>query len=66
VARAPCFPVCLLAAGQLDAILEVDLYAHDVMPLIPIIEGAGGVITEWNGKPCTDGGDVLACGNAAL
>ena len=34
--------------------------------LIPLIESAGGVITDWQGGPCDNGGDVLACGDPAL
>lgn len=41
----------LFASGHLDLIVEEGLKAHDVMALIPVIEGAGGVITDWQGAP---------------
>ncbi|MCY4035705.1 MAG: histidinol-phosphatase [Hyphomicrobiales bacterium] len=46
-----CYLYCALAAGWLDAIVEADLRHYDVLPLVPIVEGAGGIITDWNGKP---------------
>lgn len=41
----------LLASGHIDAVIEQGLKLHDVMALIPIIEGAGGKVTDWNGAP---------------
>ena len=56
----------LLAAGHVDAVIERDLQAYDILPLRPIIEGAGGIITDWQGNPVTSGGHVIACGDRAL
>lgn len=58
----------LLAAGHVDVILEADLKFYDVAALIPIIEGAGGVITDWNGRKITTNfdGSCLAAANAEL
>jgi histidinol-phosphatase len=56
----------LLASGQLDAIVEVDLDADDVMPSISIVEAAVGVVTDWDGRRSLKGGNVLACGDCAL
>lgn len=58
----------LLALGQIDVIAEAGLKIWDWTALIPIIEGAGGRITDWSGKPLTPGSDgrVLAVGDAAL
>ena len=50
-----CYGYCLLAAGFIDLIVEAGLKTYDVVALIPIIEGAGGRITTWQGKPATDG-----------
>ena len=42
-----CYAYCMLAAGHLDLIIETELKPHDIIPLMPIITGAGGVITTW-------------------
>jgi histidinol-phosphatase len=61
-----CYGYCLLAMGLIDVVVEADLQAYDVQALIPIVQGAGGVITRWNGAACDEGGDVVACGDPAL
>lgn len=60
-----CYLYCQLAAGQIDLVIEAGLNIYDIMPLIPIIENAGGIVTDWQGNPTT-GGDVIAAGNAEL
>ncbi len=61
-----CYAYCMLAAGQVDLVIETELKPYDVLPLIPIIEGAGGVITSWeNGRP-HGGGRVIAAGDRRL
>jgi myo-inositol-1(or 4)-monophosphatase len=58
-----CYSYCMLAAGHVDLVIETELKAHDVLPLLPIIEGAGGVITTWeNGRPHA-GGRIIAAGD---
>ena len=58
-----CYGYCLLAAGFVDVIIEAGLKPHDIVPLIPIIEGAGGIITTWeNGRPYS-GGRIIAAGD---
>ena len=44
-----CYNYCLLALGQIDLVVEAGLKAFDIVPLIPIIERAGGVVTTWEG-----------------
>lgn len=61
-----CYAYGLLAHGLIDVIVESSLKAWDVQALIPIVEDAGGVITDWDGRPCVDGGQVVACGDPAL
>jgi myo-inositol-1(or 4)-monophosphatase len=61
-----CYFYCMVAAGQLDLVVEVGLNPYDIVALIPIVEGAGGVITTWEGKPATDGGRIVAAANATL
>ena len=55
-----------LAMGLSDVVIETGLKPYDIQALIPAIEGAGGVVTDWRGGTCYDGGDVLACGDPAL
>lgn len=42
-----CYAYCMLASGFVDVIVEASLQPYDVQALMPIIEGAGGVITAW-------------------
>lgn len=61
-----CYLYCQLAAGQIDLVVEANLNPYDILPLIPIIEAAGGVITDWQGKTVTGSGHVIAAANATL
>ena len=61
-----CYAYCLLAMGLIDVVVESSLQAWDVQALIPIVEAAGGRVTNWQGGPCNEGGPVLACGDPAL
>jgi inositol-phosphate phosphatase / L-galactose 1-phosphate phosphatase / histidinol-phosphatase len=58
----------LLAAGHVDIVVERNLKLHDVVALVPIIEGAGGVITTWDGKPILRdfSGDIIAAATPSL
>jgi myo-inositol-1(or 4)-monophosphatase len=58
-----CYAYGLLAAGFIDVVVEAQLKAWDVAALIPIITGAGGIITDWQGKPVESGGRVIAAGD---
>ena len=63
-----CYNYALLAAGYTDLVVEADLKPHDFCALVPVIENAGGVITDWCGDPLTldSGGEVLAAATPAL
>ncbi len=61
-----CYNYCLLALGQIDLVAEAALKSFDILPLIPIIERAGGVVSTWEGLDAKDGGCVLAAGNPRL
>lgn len=61
-----CYAYCLLALGQIDLVVEAQLAAYDIVPLIPIIEGAGGVVTNWDGGSAHEGGRIVAAANARL
>jgi inositol-phosphate phosphatase/L-galactose 1-phosphate phosphatase/histidinol-phosphatase len=58
-----CYAYGLLAMGSIDLIVEADLDVHDFMALVPVIEGAGGIVTDWRGTaltPTSDGRIVAA------
>ncbi|TWI54785.1 myo-inositol-1(or 4)-monophosphatase [Pseudomonas duriflava] len=61
-----CYAYCMLASGFVDVIIEASLQPYDVQALIPIIEGAGGIMTSWDGGDAQHGGAVVACGDKAL
>lgn len=61
-----CYSYALLAIGQIDLILEASLQPYDVVPLVPIVEAAGGTITDRHGQPPLGGGFVVAAGTAEL
>jgi histidinol phosphatase-like enzyme (inositol monophosphatase family) len=58
-----CTSYALLAAGFVDLIVEAQLHPWDIAALIPVVEGAGGVVTDWTGGPCANGGRVVAAGD---
>jgi myo-inositol-1(or 4)-monophosphatase len=58
-----CYSYCMLAAGHVDLVIETELKPHDVAALIPIISGAGGIVTPWNGEPPQSGGRIVAAGD---
>ena len=61
-----CYAYALLAAGCVDLVIEAGLQIYDVQALIPVVEGAGGVVTDWRGGDCSQGGRLLAAGDARL
>jgi histidinol-phosphatase len=61
-----CYCYTQLAMGLVDIVIETGLNAYDIQALIPLIENAGGAISDWSGGRCDRGGDVLACGDRAL
>ena len=58
-----CYIYALLAMGFIDVVVESALKRWDIAALIPIIEGAGGIITGWDGEPWREGSKTLACGD---
>ena len=61
-----CYQYCMLAAGHVDLVIETELKPHDVLALIPIITGAGGIITTWENATATGGGRIVAAGDARI
>lgn len=62
-----CYNYAMLATGQLDIVCEAGLKIHDWAALVPVVEGAGGTMADWNGEPLHAGseGHVLALGDPA-
>jgi myo-inositol-1(or 4)-monophosphatase len=61
-----CYAYCMLAAGHVDLVIETELKPYDIIPLVPIITGAGGIVTTWdNGSPL-QGGRVIAASDARI
>jgi histidinol phosphatase-like enzyme (inositol monophosphatase family) len=63
-----CHNYGLVASGHLDAVVEAGLKLYDFAALVPVVEGAGGRMTDWEGQSLTadSGGQVIAAGDAAL
>lgn len=61
-----CYAMAMLAAGHLDVCVEYSLQPHDIVPLIPVIENAGGVVTTLEGQRAENGGAIVASANATL
>jgi len=62
-----CYNYAMLASGHLDIVCEANLKLHDWAALVPVVEGAGGVMADWNGEPlhAASDGHVLALGDPA-
>jgi myo-inositol-1(or 4)-monophosphatase len=58
-----CYAYCMLAAGNIDLVIETEIKPHDIVPLIPIIAGAGGIVTTWEGAPAQNGGRIVVAGD---
>jgi histidinol phosphatase-like enzyme (inositol monophosphatase family) len=61
-----CYAYALIAAGQIDLVIEAGLQTYDVQAPIAVIEAAGGIVTDWKGLPVHQGGRVLAAANTQI
>ena len=61
-----CYAYCMLAAGLVDLIVETEIKPHDIVALIPIIAGAGGVVTTWENGAAQQGGRIVVAGDARV
>jgi fructose-1,6-bisphosphatase/inositol monophosphatase family enzyme len=63
-----CYPYAQLASGQVDAVVDTNLQPYDYLPVVPVVEGAGGIITDWQGRPLdlTSDGQVVASATAEI
>jgi myo-inositol-1(or 4)-monophosphatase len=61
-----CYAYALVALGQVDLVIEAGLQAYDVQAPIAVIEAAGGIVTDWQGGPAHQGGQVIAAANREI
>ncbi len=61
-----CYLYAMLAAGQIDLVVEAGMNTYDIAGLVCVIEGAGGVVTTWDGGPAHPGGRMVAAANPDL
>ncbi len=61
-----CYAYGMLAAGSIDLITEADLKLWDICALVPVIEGAGGIVTGWDGGAAVDNTAIVAAGDPTL
>ncbi len=63
-----CYQYALLAAGHVDAVVDYGLEPYDFLPVLPVVQAAGGVMTDWDGAPLTlhSSGRVIAAATPEL
>ncbi|MEL7099576.1 MAG: histidinol-phosphatase [Pseudomonadota bacterium] len=61
-----CYAYALVAAGQVDLVIEAGLAPYDIQAPIALVEAAGGIVTDWSGGPAHRGGRALAAANASI
>ena len=61
-----CYAYCMLAAGHIDLIVETEINPYDIVAVIPIVTGAGGIVTTWDNRPAQTGGRVIVAGDARV
>ncbi len=61
-----CYAYCMLAAGFVDLVIETALQPYDIVALVPIIEAAGGIVTDWDGSRPEKGGNIVAAATPEL
>ena len=58
-----CYAYCMLAAGHDRSVIETEIKPYDIVALIPIIAGAGGIVTTWENGPAQGGGRIVVAGD---
>ncbi len=61
-----CYAYAMLAMGFIDCVIEAGLGVYDIEPIVPIIEGAGGCVTDWSGNRKQGPGQAVALGDKSL
>ncbi len=59
-----CYAYCMVAAGLIDLVIETEIKPYDIVAVIPIVTGAGGIVTTWENEPAQAGGRVIVAGDA--
>jgi len=61
-----CYAYALVAAGQVDLVIEAGLAPYDIQGPIAVVQAAGGIVTDWQGNPAHGGGRAVAAANADI
>ena len=61
-----CYAYCMLAAGLIDLVIETEIKPYDIVAVIPIVTGAGGIVTTWENGPAQAGGRVVVAGDSRV
>jgi myo-inositol-1(or 4)-monophosphatase len=61
-----CYAYCMLAAGLIDLVVETEIKPYDIVAVIPIVTGAGGVVSTWENGPAQAGGRVVVAGDRRI
>lgn len=61
-----CYAYGLVAAGQVDLVIEAGLNAYDIQGPLAVVQAAGGIVTDWSGGPVHEGGCAIAAGDARI
>jgi len=61
-----CYAYCMLAAGLIDLVIETEIKPYDIVAVIPIVSGAGGIVTTWENGRAQDGGRIVVAGDARV
>ena len=61
-----CYAYALLALGQIDLVIEAGLQSYDIAGPLAVVQAAGGIVTDWQGGPATQGGQVIAAASPEL
>ena len=61
-----CYAYALLALGQIDLVIEAGLQSYDIAGPLAVVQAAGGIVTDWQGGPAAQGGQVIAAASPAL
>lgn len=59
-----CYGYALVALGQVEVVIEAGLSAYDIQAPIAVVQAAGGIVTDWQGRPAHEGGRAIAAANA--
>jgi myo-inositol-1(or 4)-monophosphatase len=58
-----CYAYCMVAAGLIDLVIETEIKPYDIVAVIPVVTGAGGIVTTWENEPAQAGGRVIVAGD---